>query len=102
MNAVNWRPCFNQMTENIQQSRAQIEKTVETLKSTQAQLIQSEKLSAVGEFVAGVAHELNNPLAAVVGFSEMLKDNDADTSNRRYLDMIYKSAQRCQKSSSRF
>lgn len=88
---------FNQMTENIQQSRAQIEKTVETLKSTQAQLIQSEKLSAVGEFVAGVAHELNNPLAAVVGFAEMLKDNDVDTKNRRYLDMIYKSSQRCQK-----
>ena len=88
---------FNEMTENIQQSRIQIEKTVETLKSTQAQLIQSEKLSAVGEFVAGVAHELNNPLAAVVGFSEMLKENDVDTQNRRYLDMIYKSAQRCQK-----
>jgi len=88
---------FNQMTENIRQSRAKIEKTVETLKSTQAQLIQSEKLSAVGEFVAGVAHELNNPLAAVVGFSEMLKDTDADTKNRRYLDMINKAALRCQK-----
>ncbi len=88
---------FNQMTENIQRSRAEIEKTVETLKTTQAQLIQSEKLSAVGEFVAGVAHELNNPLAAVVGFAEMLKDNDVDTKNRRYLDMIFKSAQRCQK-----
>jgi two-component system NtrC family sensor kinase len=88
---------FNQMTENIRQSRAEIEKNVETLKNTQAQLIQSEKLSAVGEFVAGVAHELNNPLATVMGFSEMLKDNDADTKNRRYLDMIYKSAHRCQK-----
>jgi signal transduction histidine kinase/CheY-like chemotaxis protein len=88
---------FNQMTGNLQLSRMQLEKTVETLKSTQGQLIQSEKLSAVGEFVAGVAHELNNPLAAVVGFSEMLKDNDVDTKNRRYLDMIYKSAQRCQK-----
>jgi two-component system NtrC family sensor kinase len=88
---------FNRMTENIQQSRAQIEKTVETLKSTRAQLLQSEKLSAVGEFVAGVAHELNNPLAAVVGFAEMLKDNEVDTKNRRYLDMIHKSAQRCQK-----
>jgi len=88
---------FNRMTGNLQQSRAQLEETVQTLKSTQGQLIQSEKLSAVGEFVAGVAHELNNPLAAVVGFAEMLKDSEADTKNRRYLDMIYKSAQRCQK-----
>ncbi len=88
---------FNQMTENIQQSRAQIEQTVETLKGTQVQLIQSEKLSAVGEFVAGVAHELNNPLAAVMGFAEILKNTDEDTKNRRYLDMIFKSAQRCQK-----
>jgi signal transduction histidine kinase len=88
---------FNQMTANIQQSRAQIEQTLETLKGTQAQLIQSEKLSAVGEFVAGVAHELNNPLAAVIGFAEILKNTDGDTKNRRYLDMIFKSAQRCQK-----
>ena len=88
---------FNQMTESVQQSRAQIEKTVETLKNTQAQLIQSEKLSAVGEFVAGVAHELNNPLAAVVGFAEMLKDSEADTKNRHYLDMVHKAAYRCQK-----
>jgi two-component system NtrC family sensor kinase len=88
---------FNGMTENVQQSRTQLEKTVETLKGTQEQLIQSEKLSAVGEFVAGVAHELNNPLAAVVGFSEILKDTDVGEKSQRYLDMIYKSALRCQK-----
>ena len=88
---------FNQMTGNLQQSRAQLEKTVETLKNTQAQLIQSEKLSAVGEFVAGVAHELNNPLTAVMGFSELLKYDNADVNHRRHLDMIFKSAQRCQK-----
>ena len=88
---------FNRMTENVQQSRAELEETVETLKSTQAQLIQSEKLSGIGEFVAGVTHELNNPLAAVSGFSEMLKGMDVDEKYRRYLDMIHKSAQRCQK-----
>jgi two-component system, NtrC family, sensor kinase len=88
---------FNQMTENVQQSRSQLEKTVETLKATQGQLVQSEKLSAVGEFVAGVAHELNNPLAAVMGFSELLREADVDSQYRRQLDLIYKAAQRCQK-----
>jgi len=88
---------FNQMTENLQQSRSQLEQTVETLKTTQAQLIQSEKLSAVGEFVAGVAHELNNPLTAVTGFSELLKNDSVDPNHRRHLDMIFKAAQRCQK-----
>ncbi len=88
---------FNQMTENLWFSRAQLEKTVETLKTTQAQLIQSEKLSAVGEFVAGVTHELNNPLATVMGFSELLQKGDVDEQHRRHLDMIFKSAQRCQK-----
>ena len=88
---------FNQMTENLRSSRAQLEKTVETLKTTQAQLIQSEKLSAVGEFVAGVTHELNNPLATVMGFSELLQKADVGAEHRRHLDMIFKSAQRCQK-----
>jgi len=88
---------FNQMTENVQQSRAQLEKTVETLKTTQGQLIQSEKLSAVGEFVAGVAHELNNPLSAVMGFAELLREAEVNSPYRRQLDLIYKAAQRCQK-----
>ena len=88
---------FNRMTENDQHSRAQLEQTVETLKNTQGQLIQSEKLSAVGEFVAGVAHELNNPLTAVMGFSEMLRGADVDAKYRRHLDLIFKAAQRCSK-----
>ncbi|MEI8290779.1 MAG: ATP-binding protein [Verrucomicrobiota bacterium] len=88
---------FNRMTENIQQSQAELQQTVNTLKTTQAQLVQSEKLSAVGEFVAGVAHELNNPLAAVMGFSELLKDADVDEKHRRHLDLIFKSATRCKK-----
>jgi len=88
---------FNQMTENIKNSREQLEATVETLKTTQAQLIQSEKLSGIGEFVAGVAHELNNPLTAVMGFSELLKTQDTDPQRGRHLDLIFKSAQRCQK-----
>jgi len=41
----------------------------------QDQLIQSEKMSAIGQLIAGVAHDLNNPLASVVGFADYLVEN---------------------------
>jgi two-component system NtrC family sensor kinase len=88
---------FNQMTHNLKNSREQLEMTVETLKTTQAQLIQSEKLSGIGEFIAGVAHELNNPLTTVMGFSELLQKAEIDPQYARHLEMIHKSALRCQK-----
>ncbi len=88
---------FNRMTENLKHSREQLESTVETLKTTQAQLIQSEKLSGIGEFIAGVAHELNNPLTSVMGFSELLQNASVAPAEKRYLEMIHKSALRCQK-----
>jgi two-component system, NtrC family, sensor kinase len=88
---------FNRMTENLKTSREELEKTVETLKTTQHQLIQSEKLSGIGEFVAGVAHELNNPLTSVMGFAELMQQNEMQETQRRFLDMIFKSAKRCQK-----
>ena len=88
---------FNQMTENLKTSREQLEATLDRLKSTQAQLIQSEKLSGIGEFIAGVAHELNNPLTTVMGFSELLKQGKLQVEHQPSIDMIFKSAQRCQK-----
>jgi two-component system NtrC family sensor kinase len=88
---------FNQMTHNLKNSLEELELTVETLKSTQAQLIQSEKLSGIGEFIAGVAHELNNPLTSVMGFSELLQQAEFDPKYKRHVELIHKSAMRCQK-----
>ncbi|MBD0376766.1 MAG: hypothetical protein ICV51_14190 [Flavisolibacter sp.] len=56
---------------NKQKAKVKIEKAYEELKSTQAQLIQSEKMASLGELTAGIAHEIQNPLNFVNNFSEV-------------------------------
>ena len=81
---------FNRMTESL-------EHTIAQLNTAQAQLVQSEKLAGIGEFVAGVTHELNNPLTSVIGFAELMQQTDLEAGQKRHLDFIVKSARRCQK-----
>jgi PAS domain S-box-containing protein len=60
----------------------------------QQQLIQSERLAAMGQMIAGVAHELNNPLTAILGVTELLREKSADESSRRQLELAHLQARR--------
>jgi len=71
-------------------------KTRDQLDFTKAQLIQSEKFSAIGQMLSGVAHELNNPLASIMGLSELLlmKEFSPDKT-RQYMENINKNSLLC-------
>ena len=67
----------------------------ENLRRTQEQLVHSEKLAAVGQLISGVAHELNNPLTAILGYSQLLTSSgQVGPKGLGYTEKIYKQAQR--------
>jgi PAS domain S-box-containing protein len=63
-------------------------------KRMEQQLIQTERLAAMGQMIAGVAHELNNPLTAVLGVTELLRDSAANDATRRQVELAHRQARR--------
>jgi len=66
----------------------------EDLRRTQEQLLQSEKMSAVGQLIAGVAHELNNPLTAILGYAQLLESEGLGERASDFVSKLFKQAQR--------
>ncbi|HLK29587.1 MAG TPA: two-component regulator propeller domain-containing protein [Puia sp.] len=87
------------LEEKVEHRTNQLKKSLEELKSTQTQLIQSEKMASLGELTAGIAHEIQNPLNFVNNFSDLsielagelketLNSTEIDTSKKQELESV--------------
>src|SRR5206468_4280095 len=66
----------------------------DNLKHLQAQILQSEKLASVGQLVGGAAHELNNPITAMLGYSDLLLSTDLTQNQKSLAEKISLSVRR--------
>ena len=82
--------------ENLRAANQELEKALSELKATQRQMIQQERLRALGQMASGIAHDFNNTLTPILGFSEILLTNDEilrdPIESRRLLEMLNTSA----------
>jgi len=74
------------LTQDVQKSKMELRKISQDLEEAQNHLIRAGTLSALGEFAAGVSHELNNPIGIILGFSQHLLD-EVDSKNPRYNEL---------------
>jgi signal transduction histidine kinase len=93
---------FNRMIERLKEKQESLENYLESLESAnkqlkqaQEELIRTEKLASIGRFAAGVAHEVGNPLGAILGYTSILQKEGMDhEESKDYLNRIEKEIER--------
>jgi len=93
---------FNRMIERLRENQESIDNYLKSLelanknlKQAQEELIRTEKLASIGRFAAGVAHEVGNPLGAILGYTSILEKNGIDREESKdYLKRIEKEIER--------
>ena len=91
---------YRRLAEEEHLRAAQLEQAYGELKDLRERFTQAEKLSLMGQLLAGVGHEINNPLTAVIGYSQLLLREGrvrADAPLRASLEKVEQQAVRCQK-----
>ncbi len=96
----------SQVSQAVQNAKLYqvLEKKIDELKAayqmleeTKTQLIESEKLASIGRLVSGVAHELNNPLTAVIGYTDLILQTTLSGELKEQLTIVFNEAQRCRR-----
>lgn len=86
---------LEQQKEQLELQLGELEQTTAELQTTQVQLVRSAKLASVGSLAAGVAHEVGNPVSAILGLSEVLLEGDLEPEESQdYLGRIRHEAER--------
>jgi signal transduction histidine kinase len=89
--ALQLRAKHDQLTSRL----AELERTTQDLRSKERQLIHGEKLASVGRLAAGVAHEIGNPLAAILGLIELMREGDLTAAqNNEFLGRVQRETER--------
>jgi signal transduction histidine kinase len=80
---------FDRMLKNLQERE-------QKLATASLQLVHSERLASLGQFGASIAHEVKNPLGAIIGYSRQLQRRAENAEDREALEIILKESERCQ------